>query len=269
MTRIALLQLNSGDDIANNIAHIAALTEKAAKDGAKLACLPENAFFMGDPKDKKRVLYTVKTHPGIEAAAALAKKYKLWFLVGSLAVKKPGTEKSYNRSLLFSPKGELVSSYDKIHLFDVTLQGGEVYAESDRFAPGAKMLLAKTPLATLGMTVCYDLRFPHLFRNLAKKGAEVIFVPAAFTQTTGEAHWHVLLRARAIENGCYIVAPAQTGTHPGGRKTYGHSLVVDPWGRVVADGGKKKGVVIADIDLGMVKKIRASLPSLSHDRPYR
>jgi predicted amidohydrolase len=266
---VACIQLNSGDDIKANIAKIETLVAKAAKTGAEFVVLPENAFFMGDPAAKTRQLFTQDTHPGVKAAKNMAVRHALWLLAGSVAVlpKGKGT-KTVNRSLLFNPQGELTASYDKIHLFDVQLPNGEVYAESAKFLPGKKSMLSKAPLGKLGLTVCYDLRFPHLYRALAKKGADIIAVPSAFTQTTGEAHWHVLLRARAIENGCFIIAPAQTGTHPGGRKTYGHSLIVDPWGKVLADGGTKEGVVLAEIDLAQVKKIRASLPSLKHDRKF-
>ncbi|NBX04202.1 MAG: carbon-nitrogen hydrolase family protein, partial [Alphaproteobacteria bacterium] len=154
------------------------------------------------------------------------------------------------------------------HLFDVTLPNGEVYAESARFEAGEKMVVADTPAGRLGMTICYDVRFPHLYRQLAKAGAQILAVPAAFTQTTGEAHWEVLLRSRAIENGCYVIAPAQTGTHPGGRKTFGHALIIDPWGKVLADAGEGEGVIVADIDLAEVARVRASLPSLQHDRGF-
>ena len=266
--KIACIQLNSGAEIAENIKSAETLIEKAAKAGAQLVALPENAFLMRDHAEKNPYLaFSQETHPGVQACVQMAQEYGIWLLIGSVAVE--GSDgKSLNRSLLIDPQGKVVASYDKIHLFDVQLANGEVYAESARFIAGDKAVIAKAGDARLGMTVCYDVRFPHLYRQLAKAGAQVLAVPAAFTQTTGEAHWHTLLRARAIENGCYVIAPAQTGTHPGGRKTFGHALIIDPWGKVLEDAGTQVGFIIADIDLAMVQKVRASLPSLSHDRPF-
>lgn len=283
--KLALIQITSRADVAENIRRMAALVERAVKKGAQFIATPENTFEMQEP-GKPRALFTLDKHPGVKAAGEMAKKHKLWLLIGSVNVipaeaegplrkKDPSAplrsaqndkKKTHNRSLLFNPQGKLVASYDKIHLFDVEVGDGQVYKESAKIIPGDRTMLAKTPLGKLGMTVCYDVRFPQLYRALAKAGAEILAVPAAFTKVTGEAHWHVLLRARAIENGCFVIAPAQTGTHPGGRKTFGHSLVVDPWGRVLADGGTKEGIVMADIDLGEVKKARERIPSLKHDR---
>jgi predicted amidohydrolase len=166
------------------------------------------------------------------------------------------------------PAGEIVARYDKIHLFDVDLNENESYRESARIAPGGQAIVAATPWGGLGMTVCYDLRFPHLYRSLAKRGADFLSVPAAFTRVTGRAHWHVLQRARAIENGCYVFAPAQCGDHAEGRRTYGHSLIVDPWGEVLADGGEEVGFILAEVDSALVTEVRRKIPSLSHDRPF-
>ena len=180
-------------------------------------------------------------------------------------------DKQYNRSLLLNPAGEIAAQYDKIHLFDVEVGDGQTYRESAKIVPGATLALTTInhqPPTTLGLTICYDLRFPQLYRALAKAGAHILSVPAAFTQVTGEAHWHTLLRARAIENTCFVIAPAQTGTHPGNRKTYGHSLVVSPWGEIIADGGVEEGVVMAEIDLAEVNRVRKRLPSLEHDREF-
>jgi predicted amidohydrolase len=267
---IALIQLTSSSDIAANIAKIEKLVKKAAAQGAELVALPENAFYMRGDDKIAPPKYTEKSHPAVKAAAQMARRYGVWLLAGSVAViPSPGNDtKSYNHSLLFNPQGKIVARYDKIHLFDVQVGDGQVYRESARFMPGKKSVVAKMAGSKLGMTVCYDLRFPHLYRKLAKAGAEILAVPAAFTQVTGEAHWHVLLRARAIENTCFVIAPAQTGEHPGGRKTYGHSLIIDPWGKILADGGTKEGIVMAKIDLDDVKKVRTKLPSLKHDRKF-
>jgi predicted amidohydrolase len=265
--RIALIQLTSGDDIAANIARIEMFVAEAAKKGATFVALPENAFCM-EVSGAKRTFYTQDEHPGVAAAATMAKNHGVWLLVGSVAIKIDDSGKTVNRSLLFNYKGQLVAEYDKIHLFDVDVGDGQTYKESAKMLPGDKAVLVKAPWGKLGMTVCYDLRFPHLYRALAQQEADIIAVPSAFTQTTGEAHWHVLLRARAIENGCFIIAPAQTGIHSGNRKTFGHSLVVDPWGKILADGGTEEGVVMAEIDVHEVKKVRAKIPSLAHDRKF-
>jgi deaminated glutathione amidase len=197
----------------------------------------------------------------------------VWVLVGSLGVKTDGGDGRFaNRSFLIGPDGGIVARYDKIHMFDVNVSETEVYRESSSYRPGARAVLAHAGFARLGMTVCYDVRFPHLYRALAQAGAEVLTVPAAFNHITGAAHWEVLLRARAIETGCYVLAPAQTGFHAErhgkGRNTHGHSLVISPWGEVIADGGDAPGVVLADIDLAEVAKARHRIPSLGHDRPF-
>lgn len=267
--RVACIQINSGSDIAANITRIDALVGQAAAEGAGLVALPENCFQMEEPgQGRARMLYTEKTHPGMQAAADIAKKYKVWLLVGSLALKIDESGKTVNRQLLLDDGGKIVCRYDKIHLFDVELPSGETYAESARFIAGQRLALADTPFGRIGMSVCYDVRFPHLYRALAKAGAEILVIPAAFTAFTGEAHWHVLLRARAIENGCFVLAPAQVGSHPGNRKTFGHALMVDPWGEVLADAGRKEGVISAELDLSQVAQVRARIPSLKHDRPF-
>jgi predicted amidohydrolase len=265
--KTACIQLSSGSDMAANIARIEALVAEAAAQGAQLAALPENAFLMDEP-GAQRQRYTQENHPGIRAAAALAQRHSLWLLVGSAAIYPPEGDKAYNRSLLFNPQGEITAHYDKIHLFDVEVGDGQSYRESAKILSGSKTVLAQLPEGILGMTICYDVRFPHLYRALAKAGADILAVPSAFTQVTGEAHWHVLLRARAIENGCFVIAPAQCGTHPGGRKTYGHSLIIDPWGRVLADGGTQEGIIACELDLAHVRNTRAKLPSLQHDRAF-
>jgi len=264
--KIALVQMNSGGDIAENIATLTTMVQQAAASGTQLVATPENSFRMEVPGEP-RLYFPQAEHPGLIAASQLAKKHKLWLLIGSAAVSAHG-DKPYNRSVLFNPEGQDVAHYDKIHLFDVELGAGESYSESSRFGAGDTPVVASTPWGGLGLSICYDVRFAHLYRNLAKQGAQILSVPAAFTVPTGEAHWHVLLRARAIEHGCFVIAPAQTGTHPGGRKTYGHSLIIDPWGEVLADGGTDVGLITAELDLDMVAQVRGKLPSLTHDRPF-
>lgn len=267
MVRVSCIQLNSGDEMAANVARIQAFVAQAAGEGAQLIALPENAFLMEDPKGARSRI-AQEGHPAITACVEMAREHGVWLLAGSIAVWEEAFEKCFNRSFLFDPQGSVVATYDKIHLFDVTLSGGESYRESDHMAAGDRAVLARTPLGVLGMSICYDLRFAHLYRALAKQGAQILAIPAAFTQITGEAHWHVLLRARAIESGCFVIAPAQTGTHPGGRRTYGHSLMIDPWGKIIAEAGTEEGIISAELDLGMVERVRAQLPSLSHDREF-
>lgn len=263
----ACIQLNSSDNMADNIQVVQRFVAEAAGQGASLIILPENTFLMEAPA-APRMLYAESDYPGVQASAALAATHRSWLLIGSIAIKTDDSGKTVNRSLLFAPDGTIRARYDKIHLFDVTLPNGETYAESARMLPGEQAVLASLPQCSLGLTICYDLRFPHLYRQLALAGASILTVPAAFTSVTGEAHWHTLLRARAIENGCYVLAPAQTGTHPGNRKTYGHSLIIDPWGKVLADAGEEPGIITATLDLGMVAEIRAKLPSLQHGRDF-
>jgi len=206
-------------------------------------------------------------HKAVLRMQTLATELGIWLLF-CVAVKNDA-QKLFNRSLMVDPHGRIIAQYDKIHLFDVDVPGGESHRESDNFDGGSKAILAELPATKLGMTICYDLRFPHLFRKLAKAGAEIIAVPSAFTYKTGEAHWHILLRARAIENSCFIIAPAQCGRHPSGRQTYGHSLIIDPWGKILAEGAEaEEGIITAEIDLEQVGKIRTSLPSLSADRSF-
>ena len=266
MLKIACIQLTSSADLLANIAKVEALVARATAQGVQLIATPENTFLM-EENGKNRVFYMQDEHPAVKASAEMARKNKVWLLIGSVAVAGEN-KKFYNRSLLFNPQGEIVAQYDKIHLFDVEVGDGQTYRESAKIIAGDKAVIATTPWGKLGMTVCYDLRFPQLYRALAKAGAGIITVPAAFTQVTGEAHWHVLLRARAIETGCFIIASAQTGTHAGGRKTYGHSLIIDPWGRVLIDGGTDEGIIVADLDLSEIEKTRAKLPSLTHDREF-
>ena len=267
--RIALVQPNVWDDMAVNVAQISALVRKAKADGAEFVATPENSGFMGlNAAANIAAGRPEESHPALQAFRALAQEQGVWLLVGSLAIKPEGANRNFNRSYLLAPDGSIAARYDKIHLFDVDLPSGETYRESNSIAPGSEGVLAALPFATLGMSVCYDLRFPGLYRGLAQAGAEILSVPAAFTRTTGKAHWHVLMRARAIETGAFVIAPAMWGDHPGNRQTYGHSLVVDPWGRVLADAGEGVGTVIAEIDLDEVAKARAQIPAWNNNPVY-
>jgi predicted amidohydrolase len=266
---VACVQLNAGPEIAPNLEIAADLVRRARSGtGADLIALPENATMM--VQGRKKVLARAcpeESHPALPHFRGLAQETGAWLLVGSLAVLL-SEETVANRSYLIDPHGGVAAAYDKIHMFDVDLPGGESYRESAVFRPGERAVLADTPWGGLGMTVCYDLRFPYLYRSLARAGARILTVPSAFTRKTGQAHWHVLLRARAIETGCFVVAPAQTGTHDEGRQTYGHSLIVSPWGEVLADGGEEPGIVSAELHPDKVDEARRAIPSLGNDRPF-
>ena len=266
--RVACVQVTAGTEMAANVAAAAESARRARAAGAELIATPENVSMVVLGRD--RILANARTeadHPALAAFRDLAAEIGAWLLVGSLTIRLDETQAA-NRSLLIAPDGSIAARYDKIHMFDVDLPGGESYRESETFRPGSRAALAETPWGRIGLTVCYDVRFPHLYRNLAQAGARVVTVPAAFTRQTGEAHWHVLLRARAIETGAFVVAPAQTGTHDGGRQTFGHSLIVGPWGEVLADGGREPGFVMAELDLTAVDRARHAVPALAHDRPF-
>jgi deaminated glutathione amidase len=274
--RAALVQMNSGDDPSENAAAAEALIRKAAAGGATLVLTPEVTNIVSGSRSRQRaVLAREEDDPTLARLRAVAAETGIWLLIGSLALLTRDSDGRFaNRSFLVGPDGGVLARYDKIHMFDVDLDGGESYRESAGFRPGERAVAAEAGGARIGMTVCYDLRFPHLYRDLAKAGAQILVAPSAFTVPTGRAHWHVLLRARAIETGCFVLAPAQVGAHPARegpeRRTYGHSLAVDPWGAVIADaGGEAPGVVFADLDLAEVARARARVPSLGHDRPYR
>ena len=262
----ACVQMNTGDDLEANIADAMAGIREAASKGARFVATPENTTMI--VKGRAAILAKAlpeAEHPAMTAFASLAEELGIWLLIGSLTVKL-NAEKAANRSLLFAPEGGLAARYDKIHMFDVDIPDGQSYRESSTFRPGGETALVELPWGKLGMTVCYDMRFPALYRAYAQAGARFLTVPSAFTRFTGEAHWHVLLRARAIETGCFVIAPAQCGTHAGGRQTYGHSLIVAPWGEVLADGGTDPGVVTAEIDPARVTEARRMVPSLAGDR---
>lgn len=264
--RAALIQLNTGDSIPEATGVAEALIREAAVAGADFISTPETTHLM--EMNRKSVLEKVfeqKDDPGLQKFQALASELRVWLHIGSLITKVAG-DRLANRSFMIGPDGGIAASYDKVHLFDVDLGGGETYRESALYDGGGEGVMVKTPIGAFGMSICYDLRFPYLYRALAHAGANVILVPAAFTRPTGEAHWHTLLRARAIETGCFVLAAAQTGKHATGRSTYGHSLVIDPWGEVLADAGEAVGVTLVNLDLEKVAAARQKIPSLQHGR---
>ncbi len=266
--RIACLQTNSGNDFEANLATLTAMTREAAAGGAKFVFSAEYALMMdGSGRTMREKALKESGEPALSRLTALSRELGIWQLVGSLTLLSDDG-RIYNRSFLISAEGQVVASYDKIHMFDATLPSGTVIKESSAYRPGERAVVAATPWGGLGMTVCYDLRFPQLYRALAQRGAVMLAIPSSFQRETGKAHWHVLLRARAIENASFVIAPALCGDHPGKRTTYGHSLVIDPWGEVLADGGDVPGVVYAELDLDQVGKVRGMLPSLTHDRPF-
>ncbi len=266
--KIACIQANTGNDLAANLLTVSAMMREAAAGGAKFVLTPEYTLMMdGSGRVMREHALPADGGEPLAQLRALAKELGVWLLLGSLTLRTE-EDRIANRSFLISDSGEIVATYDKIHMFDVTLPDGKVIRESSAYRPGDKCVMAQTPWGKLGLTICYDLRFPGLFRALAQAGAQIITVPSSFQRQTGKAHWRVLLQARAIENGCYIVAPAMCGEHAGNRQTFGHSLVVNPWGEVVADGGDAPGIVFAEIDIARVAKTRGMIPSLTHDRPY-
>jgi predicted amidohydrolase len=266
--RAACVQLRSGEDVGENIRSAEKLIGEAAAGGAQFIATPENTSLMAaDGGAKLAQSFDESADPALPVFRALARDLGVWLAIGSLAI-KIAPDKTANRSFLIDPKGQIAARYSKIHLFDVDLPSGETYRESNSVAGGDRVVMAETPWGGIGLSVCYDLRFPQLYRVLAKQGAFAFTVPSAFTETTGKAHWHVLLRARAIENGAYVIAPAQGGTHANGRRTYGHSLIVAPWGEILAEAGEEPGVVFAEIDPALSTEARNRIPSLNHDRDF-
>jgi predicted amidohydrolase len=266
--RVGLVQMCAGRDIGRNITTATHLIREAARGGAAYVQTPEMTNIM--ELDRARLLAVLKpeeSDPAVEQFRALARQLGVWLHIGSLAL-LGAHGKPVNRSLLISPEGRVTGRYDKIHMFDVDLGGGESYKESANYEPGHEAVVAGLPWGQLGMTICYDLRFPHLFRALAKAGARFLAVPAAFTKPTGIAHWHTLLRARAIECQCYVFAAAQGGRHENGRETFGHSLVISPWGEVLAEADVQPAVTFADVELQRLEDVRRQVPSLRHDRPF-
>lgn len=272
--RAGLVQLTVGDDPAENLPETVALVRAAVAGGAGFVLTPECTNALSSNRARQRALFrTEADDPTLAALRDEAARAGVWLMIGSLGLLTEDADGRFaNRSFLIGPDGAVVARYDKIHMFDVNVSDTEVYRESSGYRPGRQAVIADTPFGRVGMTVCYDVRFPHLYRQLAKAGAEIITVPAAFNHITGAAHWEVLLRARAIETGCFVLAPAQTGFHPEkdgkGRRTHGHSLAISPWGEVITDAGTEPGVSFADIDLAEVARARDRVPSLAHDRMF-
>jgi deaminated glutathione amidase len=266
--KVGLVQLRSGLVPAANLEAATRLIEQARSEGADYIQTPEMTNILA--VERERLFASIlpeDSDPSLARFRELARKLGLHLHIGSLAIKL-SPERAANRSFLIDPQGEIAARYDKIHMFDVDLAGGESYRESRSYRPGELGVVADLPWGRLGLTICYDLRFPALYRALAEAGSSFLAIPAAFTRQTGEAHWHVLVRARAIENGCYVFAATQGGRHENGRETFGHSLVVDPWGRILAEGGTEPGVVLAEIDPVAVAAVRAKIPSLQHGRRF-
>lgn len=280
MTRVkmnvAAAQLSSQDDVERNLQRVHALTREAAAAGAELVAFPENFAFMGEEDGKRAIaepvaLASAASGPIVASLREAARASKVWLLGGGMPEKSEDPSRPFNTSVLISPDGEVVARYRKIHLFDVDLADGTKLLESGATAAGEEVVTADVTTrdghrARLGLTICYDVRFPELYRKLVERGANVVSVPAAFTVTTGKDHWHVLLRARAIENQVFVLAPAQHGRHPRGRQTYGKSIIVDPWGDVLAQAAEGEGLAIARLDFDALERVRASLPSLRHRR---
>ena len=272
--RAGLLQLTVSDDPAANLAVTVGYLRQAVAGGAGFVLTPELTNGLSSSRAHQRAVF--RHEEDDETLAALRAETKatgIWLLIGSLGLLTHDADGRFaNRSFLIAPDGSIAARYDKIHMFDVNVSATEVYRESDGYRPGSKAVVAETPFAKIGMTVCYDVRFPALYRRLAQGGAQVITVPAAFNHITGAAHWETLLRARAIETGCFVLAPAQTGFHPEangkGRRTHGHSLAIAPWGEILADAGTEPGVTLVDLDLGNVAEARGRVPSLTHDRGF-
>lgn len=266
--RVACVQLRGGREVAANIEAVTALVREAAAGGAELIVTPEQtALIELEPARIFANTYPEEDDPTLAALTALAAELGRWLVIGSIGI-RVGKRKLANRSFVVDPAGTVVARYDKIHLFDVDLAGGESYRESNTVRPGDRAVMADLPWGRIGLSVCYDLRFAALYRTLAKAGARLLTVPAAFTRITGEAHWHTLVRARAIETGSFVLAPAHGGRHENGRETYGHSLIVSPWGEILAEAGIEPGVIAAEIDPAEADRVRRRIPSLHHDRPF-
>lgn len=272
--RVGLCQLTASDEPSENLDRTVAQLREGAAQGAQFLLTPEVTNCVSSDRDHQtRVLKSEGADPTLAALRALALELDVWVLIGSLALKTGDADGRFaNRSFLIGPDGGIRARYDKIHMFDVAISDAESYRESAGYRPGSRAVLAPTPFGNVGMTVCYDLRFPELYRGLAQAGAQILTVPAAFSPVTGAAHWEVLLRARAIENGAFVLAPAQTGHHSASagraRRTHGHSMVVAPWGEVLLDAGTEPGVHLVDLDMTAVSEARQRVPSLTHDREY-
>ncbi|MGC1611843.1 MAG: carbon-nitrogen hydrolase family protein [Pseudolabrys sp.] len=264
----AMIQMRSSLTPGANIDDAVRMIGEAKAAGADYVLTPEMTNILAAKREQLfAVIAEEESDNALATLRELARQFGIYIHIGSLAI-RISHDRAANRSFLVDPKGDIAARYDKIHMFDVDLAGGESYRESRNYRPGDSAVLADLPWGRLGLTICYDLRFPALYRALAEAGATMLSIPSAFTKQTGDAHWHVLLRARAIENGCFVFAAAQGGKHENGRDTYGHSLIVDPWGRIIAEGGTETGVVMARIDPAEVTKARARIPSLQHGRRF-
>ena len=267
--RVGLVQLRTGKNIQENLVQAEGFIRDAARRGANYVQTPENTLVM--EVDAQHLLEKISPEDQTEGVAQfsrLAQELRIWLHIGSLAI-KVGERRAVNRAFLFAPNGEAVCRYDKIHMFDVDLPSGESYRESATFEPGTCTYVADLPWGGLGIATCYDMRFGEQYKAMARAGAKFLTAPSAFTKVTGEAHWHVLLRARAIENGCFVFAAAQGGRHANGRTTYGHSIAISPWGEILAEAGTEPGVIVADIDAGEVDRVRARIPALDHTRDFK
>ncbi|MCC2110655.1 MAG: carbon-nitrogen hydrolase family protein [Hyphomicrobiales bacterium] len=264
--RAACVQLRCGRSVAENIEAADAYIREAAAGGADYVLTPEQTALMElEPKVLFSSITAEEADPALARFRSLARELGIWLHIGSLAI-KVAEDRAANRAFVIAPDGTVQARYDKIHMFDVNLPNGEVYRESKTYRPGSRAVLCDLPWGSVGITICYDLRFAYLYRTLAQAGASFLTAPAAFTKQTGEAHWHVLQRARAIETGCFVFSAAQGGHHENGRDTFGHSLIIDPWGRLLAEAGTEPGVIFADIDTSLVEEARTRIPALTHDR---
>jgi predicted amidohydrolase len=266
--KVALIQMRSGLEPQANLAAVLAGVDEAKRGGADYVQTPEMTNVLENKRERLFTkIFSEEHDPTLATLREVAAKLSIYIHLGSLAI-KASPDKAANRSFLIDRKGDIAARYDKIHMFDVDLAGGESYRESSTYRPGELAVVADLPWGRLGLTVCYDLRFPALYRALAEAGASFLAIPSAFTRQTGEAHWHVLMRARAIENGCFVFAAAQGGKHEHGRETFGHSLVVDPWGKIIAEGGTEPGVIFAEVDPAEAVAARGRIPSLQHGRRF-
>jgi predicted amidohydrolase len=271
--KVAALQLCASDDPTANLDMTLPMVQQAAEMGAQFIATPEVTNCVSSSRrHQNNVLSLQEWDETLAELRAAANQFGVWISVGSLALKLPDENRFTNRSFLIAPSGRIVAQYDKIHMFDVTLSETEQYRESDGYRPGDRAVIADTEFGKIGMTICYDIRFPHLFRGLAKSGASILLIPAAFARPTGRAHWEVLLRARAIETGCFVIAAAQTGEHKTSlgqpRKTYGHSMIVSPWGEILADAGEDQSIIYAELDLSLVESTRARVPSILSNQSF-
>lgn len=266
---IACLQIRAFSEASDALAHAIELATDAVAKGAQLLVLPE---YCGGLKTDGKLfappVFTEEAHPVLQGMRAFARENHVWVVIGSVAIQGTGP-KFLNRTFVLDGHGDIQARYTKVHLFDIELSTTQSFKESEKVQPGDAAVVIDTPFGKLGLSICYDLRFPNLYRDLAQAGAELLLVPAAFTKKTGEAHWHILNQARAIENGAFVVAPCAVGKISGGGESFGHSLVIDPWGKIVAEGGEDTGVVLCEIDMNQVGVTRQRIPSLSHDKPYQ